>query len=96
MTIPAWDLDAPVETPLAIGGGGSLGPLLAICLAGLGVGGLVGSALSPTAAPSFPPIATLSVPNPSAVTTASESSSPGMARSTSVVRMSTASTAPPR
>ena len=61
MTIPAWDLDAPAETPLAIGGGGSLGPLLAICLAGLGVGGLVGSALSPTAAPSFPPIATLSV-----------------------------------
>jgi hypothetical protein len=61
MTVPAWDLDAPAETPLAVGGGGSLGPLLAICLAGLGVGGLVGSALSPTTAPSFPPIATLSI-----------------------------------
>ncbi len=40
-------------------------------------------------------IATGIVPNPSAVTIASASSSPGMARKTSTTRMVTASTAPP-
>ena len=62
MTAPAWDLDAPVEPQRPLTGfrpGPAL--LLAIGLAGLGLGGMAGSALAPAAAPRFPTTATLSV-----------------------------------
>ena len=62
MIPPAWDLDAPVHTP-PVPTGFRAGPvlLLAVGLAGLGLGGLTGSALAPPAAPRFPATATLNV-----------------------------------
>lgn len=62
MTIPAWDLDAPVSTDRVVTGT-RLGPamLLAIGLAGLGLGALVGSALTPPSPPRFPATATLNI-----------------------------------
>jgi len=66
MTLPAWDLDAPVNTERVASGSGpgsgsGLVLALAIGLAGLGLGSLVGSALTPPAAPQFPATATLNI-----------------------------------
>ena len=66
MTLPAWDLDAPVSTERVTSGAGpgsgsGLVLVLAIGLAGLGLGSLAGSALTPPAAPQFPATATLNI-----------------------------------
>jgi hypothetical protein len=62
MTLPAWDLDAPVGTDqLATGSRSTLILLVAVGLAGLGLGALAGSALGPPASPGSPATGTLSI-----------------------------------
>jgi len=60
MTLPAWDLDAPPDTE-PVAAGFRRGPVLviAVALAGAGLGGLVGSTVSPATGPRLPTTATL-------------------------------------
>jgi len=62
MTLPAWDLDAPMTTErVAATPQGRPVIMLAVGLACLGLGGLVGSSLSPAGAPRSPTTATLTI-----------------------------------
>jgi hypothetical protein len=55
----AWDLDAPLNDEPRPGLHSGLVSVLAIGIAGLGLGGLTGSVLTPSGAPRLPPAATL-------------------------------------
>lgn len=81
MTDLAWDLDAAPE-PDAVDAPSGPGHvvLLALALAGLAVGALAGSVLSPAGEPQFPPAATLSVRDVGALTSARVSAAGAQAR----------------
>ncbi|HST84253.1 MAG TPA: hypothetical protein VLL08_21130 [Kineosporiaceae bacterium] len=62
MTVPAWDLDAPAGPDrLVTGSRSAFILLLAVGLAGLGLGGLAGSTLAPAASPELPATGTLKI-----------------------------------
>jgi hypothetical protein len=91
MTVPAWDLDAPVDQDRVITGfRPGLVLLIAVGLVGLGLGGLIGSALAPDEGPRFPAIATMDVRDvyvDTSATVPSGGSRPGTGNAVAVVRL---------